>query len=95
MAWAPLTMMLSTAWLSAPMWQSTGGSSPSSVRTSATYLYSLRAIVSVVAIARLRSAWLRSARSGWANSLSERTMVATRSRPSTERATALGISSSR
>src|SRR3990172_6179669 len=81
MAWAALITMFNTTWFRSPAWHVMGGRSPKVGSTSATYLYSFRAISSVACMERLRSVATISFRSGWANSFMARTMVATRSTP--------------
>lgn len=94
-ACAALTTMLRNTWLSSFSWHTTVGSSPRSVRTSATYLYSLRATASVVSSARLMSAATCSGCATYANSFIARTIDDTRSRPNIARETAIGICSDR
>ena len=69
-ACAALTSRLRTTWLMSPPWQITGGQRRRGRwSTSATYLYSLRATVSVVLIASLRSTGRSRCVGGCANSL--------------------------
>src|ERR1035441_6978870 len=95
MACAALTRRLRNTWFKSARWHTTGGRSPKSVSTSATYFNSLRATVRVSSIALFRSAATFSVWPGWANAFIARTMVAIRSTPLNDCSRALGISAPR
>ena len=94
-ACAAFTTMLSTTWLNSAGEQCTDGRLASrSISTSATYFHSLLATVMVLWIARFRSVAVFS-RAGCENSFMARTILATRSTPSSDWLSARGISSLR
>src|SRR5580658_6532408 len=75
---AAFTIRFKNTWRSSPTLQTMSGSSPSCNCAVATHWYSLRAMSSVVSIARLRLAGALSVAPGSANSRIARTMVAAR-----------------